>query len=607
MAGDVTLRMLLVGEDKSASKALKGVGTAAEGAAKKASLAGSVMKGVLSAGLIDKASSALLELGQDSIKSFAELEDATAAAGVVFGNSMSEIETAATSAADKFGVSKQEYIDGAITMGTFGKSAGLAGSDLSGFSNKLVQTAADMASFRGTTPQEAIEAVGAALRGESEPIRKYGVLLDDASLRQEALRQGLVKTTKSALTPQQKVLAAQALILKQTTDAQGDFARTSESTANTQKRLAAEAENFKAVLGGQLAPAMVEVQSGLSNLLDTAGDGNSALGPLTDTATALATAFNQLTTSMKDAEGAGAFLKPVMDGLNNVTGVAQVQGLAKAYLDWSGANKKAADNATTHAAAIDEATGAAQDNTTATQGNTTATQGNSNALETNAEKLHKVYTERLKLRGDKRALEAAIDSATAAFKKNGRTLDENTPKGRANAQALDDIASAGLAVGGNMNRARNAFINAATSMGKSKAEAKKLADQLGLIKSKKVTITAQVRKTGITTVSFERSNGSAPRWTVIARARGGAMNAGRPYLVGEEGPELVTPSRGGWVHTAAQTRSMAAASASGGGDTYYIDASGLLSESQAADRIERLLTGKKKQQRGRPLAFEGAR
>ena len=70
------------------------------------------------------------------------------------------------------------------------------------------------------------------MRGEAEPLRQYGVLLDDASLRQAALELGIISTTKNALTPQQKVLAAQALIYQQTGTAQGDFARTSDGLAN---------------------------------------------------------------------------------------------------------------------------------------------------------------------------------------------------------------------------------------------------------------------------------------------------------------------------------------------------------------------------------------
>ena len=89
-----------------------------------------------------------------------------------------------------------------------------------------------------TSPRAATGPTVPGLRtvvGESEPIRNYGVLLDDATLRQEAFALGITKTTKDALTPQQKVLAAQSAIFKQTTDAQGDFARTSDSAANAQR------------------------------------------------------------------------------------------------------------------------------------------------------------------------------------------------------------------------------------------------------------------------------------------------------------------------------------------------------------------------------------
>lgn len=43
-----------------------------------------------------------------------------------------------------------------------------------------------------------------------------------------------------------------------------------------------------------------------------------------------------------------------------------------------------------------------------------------------------------------------------------------------------------------------------------------------------------------------------------ARAAGGPIAGGRTYLVGEEGPELITPTRSGYVHSADDTAAMAA-------------------------------------------------
>ena len=143
-------------------------------------------------------------------------------------------------------------LDAAGIFGTFGKAAGLAGENLATFSNDFTALASDLSSFNNTSPEEAITAIGAALRGESEPLRKYGILLDDASMRQKALELGIISTTKNALTPQQKILAAQALIFEQSKDAQGDFERTSGSLANQQKILAAQLENVTIEIGQKL-------------------------------------------------------------------------------------------------------------------------------------------------------------------------------------------------------------------------------------------------------------------------------------------------------------------------------------------------------------------
>lgn len=164
----------------------------------------------------------------------------------------------AETSAQALGQTKQQVLDAQATFGIFGKSAGLAGKDLSGFTGQLTTLATDLASFNNTSVEESIEAIGAALRGEAEPMRKYGVLLDDASMRQQALRMGLIKTTKQALTPQQKVLAAQALIMEQTKDAQGDFARTSGGLANQQRILKAEFQNMSAELGMAFLPAVTK-------------------------------------------------------------------------------------------------------------------------------------------------------------------------------------------------------------------------------------------------------------------------------------------------------------------------------------------------------------
>lgn len=190
-----------------------------------------------------------------AVDSASDLNESMTKVAAIFGDATPTVVNFASSADRSLGQSKQQALDAAATFATFGKSAGLTGDQLAGFSTSLVGVATDFASFFNTSPEDAITAIGSALVGESEPIRQYGVLLDEATVQQRALKLGLISTTKEALTPQQKVLARQAEIMAQLGDSQGDFARTAEGAANKQRILSAEAKNASAEFGQALLPA----------------------------------------------------------------------------------------------------------------------------------------------------------------------------------------------------------------------------------------------------------------------------------------------------------------------------------------------------------------
>jgi hypothetical protein len=202
-----------------------------------------------------------------AITAASNLQESMQKVNVIFGKGAGEVEKFAASAARSLGQSKQSVLDAAGAFGTFGKAAGLSGQDLAVFSNDFTTLATDLASFNNTSPEEAVQAIGAALRGEAEPLRRFGVLLNDATLKQEALNLGIYDG-KGALTAQQKILAAQAAIYKQTTDAQGDFLRTSDGLANSQRTLSAEFANLQAELGQKLLPLMEEFTQSLLDITD---------------------------------------------------------------------------------------------------------------------------------------------------------------------------------------------------------------------------------------------------------------------------------------------------------------------------------------------------
>lgn len=284
--------------------------------AKSAPKISSTFKSVLAPVLTLGAAAAVSGFVRKAVNDFSDLEDATGAAGVVFGESMDKIIAKGETAAATLGMSKAQIIDAANTFGTLGKSAKLTGDDLADFSNEMTDVAGSLSSFKGGSPEEAILAVGAALRGESEPIRRYGILLDDATLRQRAMTMGIVDNIKTALNPQQRVLAAQAEILAQSGDAMGDFERTANSTANVQKTLAAESANLSAELGEKLAPMIVEAQKAGIGFLRWTSDNAEALIPLVKLVGLAAAAVGTYVAAAKGLEAVRA-AKVIITDLGN--------------------------------------------------------------------------------------------------------------------------------------------------------------------------------------------------------------------------------------------------------------------------------------------------
>jgi len=299
-----------------------------------------------------------------AIQSAANLGETLSKVGAIFGDNAGQIEKFANSAASSLGLTKQAALDGAATFATFGKSAGLTGDNLSNFSTKFVTLAGDLASFNNTTPQEAINAIGSALRGEAEPLRRFNILLNDLTLRQEGVKLGIISTVKEALTPQQKVLAAQSAIFAQAGLAQGDFARTSQSLSNQQKILKASLENVKTEIGMALAPALEAVIPMFQALATFASQNAPLFGALAISLTAVAVgvlAVQGATIAFKAAAliatGINYALATSFTAVQVSTGIGIATAIlgAAAFIKIKSSMDGAAKSATNYAGALDTA------------------------------------------------------------------------------------------------------------------------------------------------------------------------------------------------------------------------------------------------------------
>lgn len=245
----------------SASRSTDSLGGKFKGMAAKVATAGAVVGG---AALIVN----------DMVGSFSDLEESINAVNVQFGEGADTILEFGETASTSVGLANSEFnqlsvVTGA-TLSAFIKDEQAVADE----TIRLTQRAADMASVFNTDVSDALGALQAGLRGETEPLRRFGVQLDDASVKARAVEMGLADTT-AEVDMQTKRLAALDLIYEQTNKTAGDFANTSDSIANRQRILAAEFEDAKAQLGEALVPAMEAflslLEEGIPLLTDLAG------------------------------------------------------------------------------------------------------------------------------------------------------------------------------------------------------------------------------------------------------------------------------------------------------------------------------------------------
>jgi hypothetical protein len=197
---------------------------------------------------------AVANFAKQTVLAASDMNESISKVQVVFGQSADEVLKFGETAATSLGMSNQKAIEAAGTYGNLFQAFGLGQGQAKTMSTSLVQLAADMASFNNTSVDDAILALRSGLSGETEPLKKFGVALSEVRLKTEAVKLGLISSTKEALTPAAKAQASYALILNDTKLAQGDYARTADGTANTMKTLAAKFQDAKVAIGQGLLP-----------------------------------------------------------------------------------------------------------------------------------------------------------------------------------------------------------------------------------------------------------------------------------------------------------------------------------------------------------------
>lgn len=219
-----------------------------------------------------------------AIKGASDLQQSVGGVNTVFGKQAAAINAASAAASKNLGLSRNQYNELATTMGAMLKNQGFK--DFGDQTQILIKRGADLAATFGGTTKESVEALSAALRGEYDPLERYGITLNESMINAELAAKGQDKL-KGAALEQAKAQARVALIMKHSASVQGKFAQEADTFAGKQARLATSWENFKAIVGSALLPAMsalldvfTAVGGAMGDLFNRAGGGEGVMARL---------------------------------------------------------------------------------------------------------------------------------------------------------------------------------------------------------------------------------------------------------------------------------------------------------------------------------------
>jgi hypothetical protein len=208
----------------------------------------------------------ILGMGAASIKLASDLEETNNKVSVAFGKSASIIEDWSETSIEKMGMAAQTAKDSAALYGDMATGMGFTQSAAADMSIGLTQLAADMASFKNVQIEVAQTALAGVFTGETESLKRLGIVMTQANLDQFAMAQGINKTCQE-MTQAELVNLRYQYILSVTGNAQGDFARTSGGAANQMRMAKEQAKELGAKFGQVLLPAAISVLQWVNKLL----------------------------------------------------------------------------------------------------------------------------------------------------------------------------------------------------------------------------------------------------------------------------------------------------------------------------------------------------
>lgn len=217
------------------------------------------------------ATAGVVALGKQAFDAASDLQQSTGAIESIFKQQSANITQLAEAANQAVGLSKNQYQELAAVMGAQLKNMGVSTDNLVSQTDDLIKKGADLAATFGGTTADAVSALSSLMKGETDPIERYGISIKEANIKAELAAQGLDKLEGEAAKTA-RTQAILKLLNEQSADATGAFAREADTAAGQMQRANAAWADAKAKLGEALLPVVASAAEHFSELAKWVGD-----------------------------------------------------------------------------------------------------------------------------------------------------------------------------------------------------------------------------------------------------------------------------------------------------------------------------------------------
>jgi len=196
--------------------------------------------------------------GGAAIKMASDFEESVNKVEVAFKGASGEVKDFAKTSLEQFGIAQGTALDMAALFGDMSTSMGLSVDAAADLSTSLVGLAGDLSSFKNMNIEEVTTALNGVFTGETESLKRLGIVMTQVNLENFAMEQGIKKNIKQ-MTQAEKVNLRYQYVMSKTANAQGDFARTSGGAANQMRIFQESMKELGVTFGSIILPAFTKL------------------------------------------------------------------------------------------------------------------------------------------------------------------------------------------------------------------------------------------------------------------------------------------------------------------------------------------------------------